>query len=374
MRAFRPKGKRITEEVSRENCNGGNPNGASYARAFLAMGPLASNGNAYAPAFAHAYASAYSAGRARLQPGFGYGRYHRLYAGPHVVPRGSGLLHPLGWYLGAFAARIPYVASIPMTIQAQALAGMPPNGLTLFGRGNRPRGPWLGYAMRAEQARAGDWIWYGPAASSPANWRRSLNEGVALAQRIGAAGVLMNPEGEGHTRTTMVTLMAGCADAASTVRVGVSINGGARSHVEAMARAGRGKVWLAPQLYYDAANNADFWRKVVNAFGLGRAIPIFATGDGLAGPDSEDATGATAAAYDRYLDSIPVTNGAMLFGGISRVGDPHELQLIERRFGLPGGAMMVPFVLLSVAKAPISIAAIFAVIAILALLFFFRSR
>lgn len=172
------------------------------------------------------------------------------------------------------------------------LPGVPPSGLGVYvwQSSGIPAGPWSYFVIDARmssvielaKARGPVWLFRTPEAWTPSTWRATLAALVAQAQRVGAAGIVANPEENGWDASVSAAerraFGEALAEAARVVRVGVvSIpSWGPRAVV--MAAAGP-RVWWSIELYGRTTPPSSFgdWISRWSMGGAsGRVVPSIA--------------------------------------------------------------------------------------------------
>lgn len=153
------------------------------------------------------------------------------------------------------------------------------------------------------------WLYSGPSAWRPGGiWAAEVEHMRALARRIGASGIIADPEDgwRNALASEAESLGKALAKLAGDTRVGVT-SFPLFPHRSALASACAGRVWASPQLYEKgrpsgaaAAWFAD-WQRL---FGARRVIPS------VSGWRSHESIG-TRAQFRSYLERMPKAQGAI---------------------------------------------------------------
>lgn len=234
-----------------------------------------------------------------------------------------------------------------MTIAAAVLAGVPPSGLGCYvWQTSAPPGDWdfycVTYTSRTLTRALLDagkrvWLFAGPSAWAPGAWRATLAECLALAaadSRI--VGIVANPEEAWRSAGSAEAAEFGraLAAAAERTRVGV-VTIPAQPHLATTVAAAGSSVWWSIELYANSAAPSSFatWAQRWSAAGVPRSR-LSMTVAGFTPPSELGrATMATRETYRAYLDALPSTSGAIVWGNNSLLSSrAWMLEELSRRY------------------------------------------
>lgn len=209
-----------------------------------------------------------------------------------------------------------------MTLTADLLAGIPPFGKGLYARDTIERGSWDFVAVQAWRSDRGSqvaavraqgavpWLYGTPERFGPGEWRASLVYIVAECERLGCAGVIVDPENRWTNAdgAEAAEFGAACAAAARRVRVGCT-SFPEWPGLAAFAGAAGRAVWGSPQIYGRTTGDPAVFRRWLDrwraAFGPRIAI------SGAAWQSSERLS--TPEGYASYLASLPASAGVIFW-------------------------------------------------------------
>jgi hypothetical protein len=208
-----------------------------------------------------------------------------------------------------------------VTLGAAILRGFPPIGRGAFLRDRIITAPFGFRAVNASradvEAMAADakalgptWLYSGPSAWAPANWRAELERIVALAVRLDVDGIIADPE-NGWTQQDEAearALGAALRSVAGSTRVGITSFPGLPV-LAPLADAVGDAAWGCVQIYGRASTSPAafraWWERWADVFGerLCLAIAGWVPSDA---PELGSAEG-----FGRYLDSLPRSQAAI---------------------------------------------------------------
>lgn len=222
-----------------------------------------------------------------------------------------------------------------MGLDALLLGGMPPNGRGLYVRDRIEPGfdfyvvnAWRGDRARlVAEARARGaqvWMFGGLEHWRPSNALANVEYCASEARRLGAVGIVADPEDQwGGEDATLRALAARLRAISSGMRVGVT-SYPFFAGLQILASTVGPNVWFSPQIYgrtsQDPQALADMWRRATNAFGR-RTIPSIA-----AWPSSPLLR--TGAGYAQYLAMLPRDAGGFIAWDDGAGIEPWRLQML----------------------------------------------
>lgn len=234
-----------------------------------------------------------------------------------------------------------------MSVGAIVASGLPPRGLGAYvWQGSVPPGAWdflaVQYTSRTLLRRLLDegracWAFAGPSHWTPSAWRGTLAALDALCEadsRI--VGILANPEESWRSAPTEEARAFGEALAAMSRRrrVGV-VTIPSQPHLPILVdAAGRG-VWWSIELYAHTAPPSSFGAHAARWFALMSRARFGLTVAGFVPPtDLGRQTMATRESYRAYLEALPASSSAIVWGNNSTLASrPWMLEELRARFG-----------------------------------------
>lgn len=197
------------------------------------------------------------------------------------------------------------------------LPGVPPSGLGVYvwQSSGIPAGPWayyvvdarMGSVIEAAKARGAVWLFRTPEAWTPSTWRATLAQLVAQAQRVGAAGIVANPEEDGWTGGVSAderrAFGEALAEAARVVRVGV-VSIPSWGPLPIVVPAAGSRVWWSIELYARTTPPSSFGGWIGRWAGHGAGGRIVPSIAGFVPDTALGRATISEAGYAGYLDAF----------------------------------------------------------------------
>jgi hypothetical protein len=225
--------------------------------------------------------------------------------------------------------------------------GLPPRGLGAYvWQGEVPPGAWDFFAVQYTSrtllrslldAGRTCWAFGGPSHWTPSTWRATLatiDSMIAADPRI--AGLVANPEESWRSASADEARAFGEALAARSrrYRVGV-VTIPSQPHLATLVAAAGDGVWWSIELYAHTAPPASFGAHAARWLAMIPRARFSVTPAGFVPPtDLGRRTMATRESYRAYVDALPASSSAIVWGNNRTLRErPWMLEELRRRFG-----------------------------------------